>query len=212
MPRHRRLLKNELLPQRLAEVQAARPGQRIELWFQDEARFGQQGCNSRCWAPRGSRPRAVRQTDYEWLYLFGAVCPASGRSNGWIMPRADTYTMQLHLDSLSRSLQPEVHALLVLDGAGWHGSKALRVPDNLTLLKLPPYAPELNPAEAMWRELRQRHLSNRAWADIAALDAALGTAWLCLSNDTGRLQRLTSFHWINAALARCSTATAPDTS
>jgi transposase len=186
----------------LAEVQAAHPEQRIELWFQDEARFGQHGCNSRCWATRGSRPSAVRQTDYEWLYLFSAVCPASGRSNAWIMPLANTVTMQFHLDSLSRSLAPDVHALLVLDGAGWHGATALRVPSNLTLLKLPPYAPELNPAEALWRELRQRYLSNRLYPDLDALDAALAMAWLRLSDDAQRLRRLTNFSWINALVAQ----------
>ena len=191
-------------------MQAAYPQQRIELWFQDEARFGQKGCNSRVWAPRGSRPRAVRQTDYEWVYLFGAVCPASGQSNAWIMPQANTLTMQAQLDDLSRSLTKEVHALLVLDGAGWHVSRALRVPPNMTLLKLPPYAPELNPAEMLWRELRQRHLSNRLYPDIEALDSALGSAWLRLSDDTERLRRLTNFDWIDAAIAQ--TQQSPNTS
>ncbi len=76
----------------------------------------------------------IRRYDYEWLYVFGAVCPASGRSDGWIMPRANTQTLQVQLDSLRRSLSPDVHALLVLDGAGWHRSGALRTPPNLTLL------------------------------------------------------------------------------
>ena len=196
--------------QQLAQVQATHPQQRIELWFQDEARFGQKGCNSRVWAPRGSRPRAVRQTDYEWVYLFGAVCPASGQSNAWIMPQANTLTMQAQLDDLGRSLQHDVHALLVPGGAGWHVSRALRVPSNMTLLKLPPYAPELNPAEMLWRELRQRHLSNRLYPDIEALDSALGSAWLRLSDDTERLRRLTNFHWIDAAIAQ--TQQSPDTS
>jgi hypothetical protein len=62
------LFKN-LLGERLVEVQARHPERTLEVWFQDEARFGQQGCNSRVWAARGSRPRAPRQTEYEWLYL-----------------------------------------------------------------------------------------------------------------------------------------------
>ena len=72
----------------------------------------------------------------------------------------------------------------------------------MTLLKLPPYAPELNLAEMLWRELRQRYLSNRLYPDIEALDSALGAAWLCLSDDTERLRRLTNFHWIDAATAQ----------
>ena len=145
---------------------------------------------------------SVRQTDYGWLYLFGAICPASGQSNAWIMPQANTLAMQAQLDDLGRSLHHDVHALLVLDGAGWHGSSALRVPANITLLKLPAYAPELNPAEMLWRELRQRYLSNRLYPDLNTLDSALGAAWLRLSDDTERLRQLTNFHWIDAALAR----------
>lgn len=183
-------------------LQQAHPERRIELWFQDEARFGQQGCNSRVWARRASRPRAPRQTEYEWLYLFGAVCPASGQSNGWLMPNANTQTLQAQLDDLGRSLARDVHALLVLDGAGWHHSSALRVPDNLTLRYLPPYSPELNPAEMLWREMRQRYLSNRVYADAAALDSAVTSAWLGLSDDLPRMRQLTDFDWIRLARKR----------
>ena len=118
------------------------------------------------------------------------------------MPQANTLTMQTQPDDLGRSLGADVHALLVLDGAGWHVSQALRVPPNMTLLKLPPYAPELNPAEMLWRELRQRYLSNRLWPDIDALDSALATAWLRLSNDTERLHRLTNLNRINATVTQ----------
>jgi hypothetical protein len=191
-------------------LQEAHPEQRIELWFQDEARFGQQGSNSRVWARRASRPRAPRQTEYEWLYLFGAVCPASGQSNCWIMPAANTQTLQAQLDELGRSLVSDVHALLVLDGAGWHHSTALRVPANLTLHYLPPYSPELNPAEMLWRELRQRYLSNRVYPDAAALDSAVTSAWLRLSDDLPRMRQLTDFDWIRLARARAFVR--PDTS
>lgn len=192
------------------ELQQAHPEQRIELWFQDEARFGQQGTNSRVWARRASRPRAPRQTEYQWLYLFGAVCPASGQSNGWIMPQANAQTLQAQLDELGRSLASNVHALLVLDGAGWHHSSDLRVPGNLTLRYLPPYSPELNPAEMLWREMRQRHLSNRVFPDAAALDQAVTSAWLNLSSDLDRMRQLTDFDWIHCACQRAFVR--PDTS
>ena len=152
----------------------------------------------------------MRQTDYGWLYLFGAICPASGSSNGWVMPQANTLTMQAQLDDFGHSLDDDVHALLVLNGAGWHASHALRVPANMTLLKLPPYAPELNPAEMLWRELRQRYLSNRLYPDIDAPDSALASAWLRLSDDTERLRRLTNFNWIDAAFTQFQLT--PDTS
>ena len=207
----RRLLKNELGTQ-LARVQAQHPDRKLEVWFQDEARFGQQGCNSRVWATRGSRPSALRQTEYESLYVFGAVCPASGESNAWIMPAANAQTMQVQLDELSRNLHADHHMLLILDGAGWHKSQALRLPENLTLLHLPPYSPELNPAELLWRELRQRYLSNRVYANLEELGQALGQAWMRLSDDPERLQQLTNFDWIQAAVDSCQGRVTPNTS
>ena len=109
------------------------------------------------------------------------------------MPAANAQTLQIQLDELSRNLQADHHMLLILDGAGWHKSHALRVPDNLTLLHLPPYAPELNPAELLWHELRQRYLSNRVYADLQELDQALEDAWRRLSDDPQRISLHTSF-------------------
>jgi hypothetical protein len=133
----------------------------VQLWFQDEARFGQQSTLSRVWVDQGSRPCRPRQTEYHYVYLFGAVCPATGETNAWLMPVANTAAIQVQLDDLSRPLAANVHAVLVLDQAGWHMTPALRVPDNLTLLPLPARSTELNPAEGLRYKLRQRHLSNR---------------------------------------------------
>lgn len=180
----------------MAAVQAAHPDQHLQLWFQDEARFGQQGSNSRLWADTGSRPQAPRQTEYDFVYLFGAVCPQTGDSNAWLMPSANTDAMNIQLRTLSAQLAPDVHALLVLDRASWHRSKALAVPANISVLTLPPRSPELNPVELVWHELRQRHLSNRVYADQQALDDAVATAWNTLAFDTERLRRLTSYSWL----------------
>ena len=117
----------------------------------DEARIGQQGTLTRVWAKRGSRPRAPRDTRYEWAYLFGAVCPARGVAAGLVLPYADTAAMNAHLAEIAATVAPGAHALLVLDGAGWHRGEALLVPPNITLLKLPPAAPELNPVENVWQ-------------------------------------------------------------
>jgi len=116
------------------------------------------------------------------------------------MPAANAQTLQVQLDELSRNLHADCHMLLILDGAGWHKSQALRIPDNLTLLHLPPYAPELNPVELVWHEMRQRYLSNRVYADLQELDLALEDAWKRLSDDPERLRQLTNFDWIQQAL------------
>ena len=81
------------------------------------------------------------------MYLFGAACPIRGEAVGYLMPTANTFCMNLHLAEISRSVASDVQVALVLDGAGWHSSKELRVPDNITLIPLPPYSPELNPME-----------------------------------------------------------------
>ena len=112
----------------------------IEVWFQDEARVGQQGTLTRRWARRGSRPRAPRDCRYAFAYLFGAVCPERAMGAALVLPRANKATMRLHLKVISREIAPGAHGVLVLDGAGWHSPAGLDVPSNLTLLPLPPTA------------------------------------------------------------------------
>ena len=79
---------------------------------------------------------------------------------------------------------PVTHVVLVLDRAGWHVAKALEAPENITLLHLPPYSPELNPVERVWAYLRSHQLSNRVYEDYAALFTATGDAWNTLTPDT----------------------------
>ena len=140
-----------------------RAGTPIEVWFQDEARVGQQGTLTYVWAERGSRPRALKDLRREWAYLFGAVCAERGVGAALVLPHANTHAMTLHLAEISRQVAPGAHAVLVCDGAGagWHRTGGrLRVPDNITLLRLPPYSPELNPVETIWEYLRANKLSN----------------------------------------------------
>lgn len=94
-----------------------------------------------------------------------------------VLPDVNAEMMALHLQEIGRRVAPGAHALLVLDGAGWHGAKALAVPDNITLLRLPPYSPELNPVENIWQYLRQNFLSNRVFDDYDAIVAACCDAW-----------------------------------
>ena len=87
----------------------------IEIWFQDEARVGQKGTLTRIWARKGSRPRAVCDTRYEWAYLFGAVCPERKTGAAIVMPYANTEAMNLHLEEISKAVAPGAHAALVFD-------------------------------------------------------------------------------------------------
>jgi DDE superfamily endonuclease len=101
------------------------------------------------------------------------------------------------LAELARAVPAGAHAVLVLDRAGWHTSRDLVVPDNLTLVHLPPYSPELNPVETVWLYLRERWLSHRVLAGGygAVVDAACA-AWNALRAEPGRLRSLTSYPWL----------------
>jgi len=122
------------------------------------ARVGQQGTLTRVWAPRGTHPRALRDHRRNSAYLFGAVCPERGVGAVVVLPLVNVEAMNVHLAEISRHVTEGAHAALVLDQAGWHTSPKLHVPDNISLLSLPPYAPELNPVEQVWAYLRANSL------------------------------------------------------
>jgi transposase len=178
-------------------VRERHPGKAVEVWFQDEARIGQQGTLTDVWAETGSRPTAVKQTEYQWLYVFAAVNPLTGESSAMLAPTVNTELMNEHLRFIGRAAGPDKHVVLVPDNAGRHVAKALAVPDNVTLLHLSPYSPELNPVERVWGFLRSHHLSNRAYADYDELFAEVGAAWNRL--DEQRLRTLCAVGWLKPA-------------
>jgi putative transposase len=170
-------------------------GKPVEIWFTDEARVGQQGTLTRVWAKRGSRPRALRDRRFEWAYLFGAICPERSVGAAIVMPEVNVAAMNEHLAEISRRVSVGAIALLVLDGAGWHSSPRLAVPENIVLLPLPPYAPELNPMENVWEFLRGNFLSHRVWDGYEAILEACCDAWNKLMQMTERIASLTKRPW-----------------
>jgi len=146
----------------------------------DEARFGQQGTLTHVWARTGSRPRAVRQTRYDWVYLYAAVEPASGESAALVAPHVNTGTLNAFLQILEREREADEHFVLIMDQAGWHKSRDLKRPDGITVL-LPAYSPQLNPVENLWHYLRSHYLSNRGYEDYDALWAAGTQAYRMLT-------------------------------
>lgn len=162
-------------------------------------RQGQKGTLTHVWAEKGSRPIALRQTEFDWAYIFGAVCPRSGKSAGLVMPEANTEAMNQHLAEISKQVSPRAHAIVLMDRAGWHRSKALRVPQNLTIMLLPPRSPELNPVETIWHWLRSYWLSNRVYANYEAIVDACCQAWRALAGQVERIRSLCSFPWITCA-------------
>jgi transposase len=160
----------------------------VRVYFQDEARFGQQGTLTRVWARTGSRPTAVRQTQYDYLYVFTAACPETGDACGLIAPHINTGVMNVFLEQFSRELSPDVHGVMILDQAGFHTSKDLKVPANVTLIHLPPYSPELNPTENLWHYLRSHYWSNRVYEDYEALREAALEGWRATCLDAEKIK------------------------
>jgi hypothetical protein len=176
-------------------VSTLAPGTPIEVWFQDEMRVGQKNSLVYQWAKRGSRPRQPKDQRYENAYVFGAVCPSRDSGVALIMPQADTEAMQAHLDAIGEVVAPGAHALLIFDKAGWHTTRKLRIPGNITLVPLPPACPELNAAENIWQYLRQNYLGNRVFADYTAILDACQDAWRKLLAETGRITSIATREW-----------------
>ena len=167
----------------------------MEIRFQDEARVGQKGTVSRVWAPRGSRLRVVRDHRYGYCYPFGAACGARGKAVGLVFERADTAAMNAHSAAIGAAVADGACAAVVLDGAGWHRSKGLVVPDNIVLLPLPPYSPELNPMETVIQFLRGNRWSNRVFDSVGAVKAACREAWEWLRSSPERIASLMRREW-----------------
>jgi len=188
-----------------AALKRLAPATTIEVWFQDEMRIGQKNSLVYQWARTGSRPRQPKDQRYENAYVFGAVCPSRvcpsrvcpSRDTGiaLIMPNADTEAMQMHIDAIGRAVTPGAHALIILDKAGWHTTRKLKVPDSLTLVPLPPACPELNAAENIWQYLRQTYLANRVFDSYTAILDACQSAWRKLLAEGGRIASIATRDW-----------------
>ncbi len=115
--------------------------------------------------------------------------------------------MNLHLAEISRNVTPGAHAVVLLDGAGWHqtGGK-LQVPDNISLLHLPAYSPELNPVENIWQFLRQNQLSNRVFDRYTDIVDACCDAWNALTADPGRIRSIATLPACGERVASCAAA------
>ena len=172
----------------------------VLILAQDEGRFGRIGRPQRCWAPPGIRPHAPAQFIRESVYVFAAVAPLTGDLVSLILPQASTAMMNLFLEHVSQRLA-KFFIVMQVDGAAWHGSHELVVPANIRLIEQPPYSPEVNPAEHLWDELREKYLHNRAFASLDALIEVLCQGLNALADDPAALRSLTGFsHIVNVKL------------
>ena len=167
--------------------------------FQDEARFGRIADTRRCWCPKPFRPLVKAMITQDYTYAYAAVSPRDGRLDSLILPHVNGACMHLFLEEMA-SRYPNERIVMVVDGAGWHTSGQFPLPSNLRLLPLPPYAPELNPVEHLWDELREKSFHNRVFDSLDALEDHLEHAVRDLENDPARVYSITAWSWIINAL------------
>ena len=209
-PRHRKADRaaieafRQQWPEKLKAIAAEHPGKRLRVYFQDESRFGQQGTTTNVWAKKGSRPSALRQTEYEYLWVLGAVCPETGHAEGLLSPQLNTKIINIFLQQFSQTIPAEEHGVMVWDGAGFHTSKQLKVPDHVTLVQLPAYSPELNPIENLWHYLKRHFWSNRAYQDYDALEEAAMAAWQRAVLDTELMKTVCAAPYLKRTSPRTS--------
>lgn len=175
----------------------AKQGLNVRLMFQDEGRFGLLGKPRRCWAPSGVRPVVGARLLRKFSYAFAAVSPHDGVMDSLILPWVNAHTMSMFLSTVSQR-HPDEYIVMVMDQAGWHIAQELEVPKNMRLVLLPPYSPEINPAEHIWDALREDCIGNTVFASLDAADKALSKGLRSLESDPERMQSLTGFNWITS--------------
>lgn len=184
------------LAAQLAVIQQAYPEHAVALWTEDEHRLGLLPVVRRIWAPTGQRPVAPVARRYQWLYVYGFVRPDTGHSWWCLLPTVSLAAMTIALQTFARDegIDAEHPVALVVDNAGWHRSPNLVLPPGLHLLFLPPYSPEVQPAERLW-PLVDEVVANRVFTDIADLEDILVARCRSLEAQPDRLLAHTLYHW-----------------
>lgn len=161
--------------------------------FQDEAGFGRINKPKYCWCEKGLRPSVPCHHIREYCYAFGAVEPLTGDNFFLVLPQCNSACMNTFLRDLSKEYQDDI-ILLCCDGAAWHKAGALKVPENINLFYIPPYTPEMNPIEQIWKEIRKRGFRNEVFATLSKVVDRLCETICSLSNHT--ISSITGRDWI----------------
>ena len=167
--------------------------QKVRLMFQDEAGFGRINKPKYCWCERGTRPSVPCHHIREYRYAYGAVEPTTGDSFFLVLPYCNSDWMSIFLDELSKQF-PDDLILLCCDGAAWHKSKKLQIPENIELFYIPPYTPEMNPIEQIWKELRKLGFCNEVFATLEKVVDRLCDTICALTYDS--IRHITGRNWI----------------
>ena len=190
-------MEKKTLPEKLAtvlnaEVVRERP---IRLMFQDEARFGRMARIRRCWSPAPLRPVVCNGYEREFTYVYGGVSPLQGQLDWSLSEKMNTTQMSAFLSQVSQA-HPQEFIVMVVDGASSHKAKELVVPENIRLIPLPGYSPELNPQEHIWDEVREKAFPNMVLDQMVLVVERLKQGMSALSADADRVRSITGWPWI----------------
>ena len=175
------------------DLKVIHSGKKIRLMFQDEAGFGRINKPKYCWCGEGIRPSVPCHHIREYRYTYGAVEPMTGDGYFLVMPYCNTVCMNIYLKQLSERYSEDI-ILLCCDGAAWHKSAGLELPENIVLFHIPPYTPEMNPIEQIWKEIRKRGFRNEVFATLEKVVDRLCDTISTLSNQV--ISSITGRQWI----------------
>jgi hypothetical protein len=170
----------------------------VVLLVQDEARFGRINSVQRCWAPAGVRPTVPYQIVRESLYAFAAVDPASGAMTCLVLPEANTAMMNIFLAQVAEDFA-DSFVVMQVDGAPWHTSPKLQVPENIRLITQPAYSPELNPVEHLWDDIREKEFPNVLHTTLDEVKEAVSNGLRRLADAPEQFSSMTFFPHLRAA-------------
>jgi transposase len=168
----------------------------VRVFSQDESRFGLLTVRRRRLTACGVQPVGVIQHVFEWFYVYGAVEPTTGERFFLELPYLNADMFQHFIDAFAQAF-PDSLNILLLDNGGAHTAQRLRWPEHVHPLWLPPYCPELNPIERVWRDLKD----DLAWLQFPDLDTQqVYVGNLLQSYEAPALQALTSYAYLVDAI------------
>jgi len=161
----------------------------VVVFFEDEGRFGRISREMYCWVKKDVVPSVARQMIREYIYAYSAIAPATGDCFSMIAPHCNTESMNCFLSQLANHYK-DYRIIVLLDKAGWHISQGIKLPANLLLIHLPPYSPELNPVELLWREIRKKHFHNKIFKSLDEVEKTLAIALAQCHRNAPAIQQL----------------------
>lgn len=167
----------------------------VLLMFQDEGRFGRMTDVYNCWCPVGTRPVLKKALEREYTYVYSSVAPATGDNFSLILLYACNNNMKIYLERLSKEFS-NYRIVLAMDGASWHGEANLENIDNISIIHQPPYSPEVNPVEHLWKYVRENYFGNKYWKTMDELELYLVEIFAELHKEKEMLSSLTNYEWI----------------